>query len=125
MHIYSVFWTLNHLLLVVGPHFGIEHEGVDCDVSSTGIGLHSSGHETLREEESGSPVCIHSSVLNPLSEEHHSLDEVINPAGKRFERGVCNVLPHLRHFFIEERQEHVLQLDTHHNRTFNGFLKIA
>jgi len=56
----------------------------------------------LREEESRCPIGIHVVVLDPLSKEYDSFDEIIDPRGKRFERRISSVLPYLRDFLIKE-----------------------
>lgn len=79
MDIYSIFWCFGHFIFEVGLNFSVEHESIDSDVRSSCVCLHSCCHESLREEESRCPVRIHIAVLDPLAEEDHSFDKVIDP----------------------------------------------
>lgn len=83
MHIHSILWSLGHFIFKVRSHLGIKHESVDGDVGAAGICLHGCGHKALWEEEGRGPVCAHSAVLDPLTEEHYSFDEIGNPGGER------------------------------------------
>ena len=125
MNIYSVFRTLDHFLLKIWSHLCIEHQCINSYMGSSGVGLHGCCHKALREEESRGPIRIHGSILHPLSKEINSFNKVVDPRSQRFKRRICCALPHLRHFFIKERQKHVLQLNTHDNCSFYSLLEIS
>ena len=50
MDVDTVSWFLCDFLLIIRPNFSPKHERVNGNMGSSGIGLHSSSHEALREE---------------------------------------------------------------------------
>lgn len=125
MYINSIFWLLCYLLFKIWSNLGSEHQCVDCDSGSSCIWLHCSCHKALREKHCWNPICSHCTILNPLSEEYHSFNKIINPWAERLKWWICIILPKFRNFFIKKSRKHVLKLKTHNNCSFNSFLQIT
>ena len=81
MHVDSIFGLFTDIFLEVGSDLCVEHEGIDGDMGTSGVGLHGSSHEALGEEEGRDPIRVHGAVLNPLSKEGYPFDEVVDPRG--------------------------------------------
>ena len=125
VHIYSILGFLSDFILEVWPDFSVEHKGINSNMSPSGISLHSSCHEALREEESRSPVRVHRPILDPLPEETDPFNKIVDPRGERFKGRIGYVFPNLRHFLVKERSEHFLKLNAHQQSSFNCFLQVT
>lgn len=83
MNVYAILRTLCDFVLEVGSDLGVEHQSINGDMSSSGVGLHGCCHEALREEEGRSPIAVHVGILNPFPEKGDPFDEIIDPRPKR------------------------------------------
>ena len=79
MNVDSSLGSDGDVLFEIGSDFSSEHEGIDGDVSSSGVVLHGCCHKTLREEESRDPVGVHVGFFDPDSIEGDSFHKISKP----------------------------------------------
>ena len=65
------------------------------------------------------------SLVDPVVDEVHSLQQVCDPGGEWLEGGVRLARPHGRHHVDEEGVGHLLQCLGHHHKTLKGLQQVV
>lgn len=87
--------------------------------------MEGSSEERLCEEKSRNPEVRRSTIINPFLHELESLNEVIDPASKRFQRWIRYLVPDLWDFVVKQAIEHNLQILAHYHKSINCFINIC
>lgn len=64
-------------------------------------------------------------MLNPVLCESNPEDEILDPAAESLQGWVGSIAPHPRHLVVQEGIVDLLQVFTHHHKTFDGFLQLS
>ena len=93
----------------------VELEQIDGYFVFSGDILRNAGGEAVHKEETGDPVALGVTLVNPLLKELDARLQVVDVAGDRLDGLVGLALPELRHLAVQQRVRGDLQLSGHHD----------
>ena len=117
----TILWALFHLAgLFELKNLKGEGKLINSDLVLTGVSLETTSHETLREEHATDPVGQWATLGEPVVHKLDTADQIFEPGGERFERGVSDLLPVGWHDTVSQTEVHGIESFTHDDKSTNS-----
>mmetsp|Transcript_25260 Transcript_25260/g.30582 ORF Transcript_25260/g.30582 Transcript_25260/m.30582 type:complete len:205 (-) Transcript_25260:4251-4865(-) len=95
----------------------VPRHGVDRELEFTGVVLHGTSQESLREEESGEPEHRGWPTVDPVVDKLRPLEEIHHPCGQRLHGRVCLTGPHVGNLVVKDGITNGFQIWRHNHKT--------
>jgi len=122
----SIFRSSNTLAIVrhIVNDLEVVTEGIDGDGVLSGVILHSTGQETMGEEELVNPEAVWDTAVDPLVEEFKSFLKILDVTSERLERRETLAEPHCGDLTVSHGDHGVFEVVRHKDFSNNSTLHV-